>query len=63
LRIDSKRLVVMRRAGTAAVLDEKQDFDMTWAGALAGALLIPAMLAAFPLHGRGLLRKNRTPGT
>jgi hypothetical protein len=47
-------IVVMRRAGTTAVLDEKQDFDMTRSGAITCALLIPAMLTAFLLHGRGL---------
>lgn len=35
-------LVVMRKARTAGVLDEKQSFDMTHAGALTWSLSIPA---------------------
>jgi hypothetical protein len=42
-------LVVIRRAGTGQVLDEKQDADMTRAGAVAWGISIPAMCVAFVL--------------
>jgi hypothetical protein len=42
-------LVVMRRARTGQVLDEKQDLDMTRAGALTWGISIPAMCLAFVL--------------
>ncbi len=42
-------LVVMRRAGTGQVLDEKQDADMTRAGAVTWAISIPAMSLVFVL--------------
>jgi hypothetical protein len=47
-------LVVMRRARSAQVLDEKQDVDMTRAGAVAWGLSIPAMCLAFVLPDAGL---------
>jgi hypothetical protein len=42
-------LVVMRRARTGQVLDEKQDLDMTRAGAVTWGISIPAMCLAFVL--------------
>ena len=47
-------LVVMRRAGSTEVLDEKQDVDMTRAGAVTWAISIPAMCVAFVLPDAGL---------
>jgi hypothetical protein len=46
-------LAVMRKARTAHVLDEKQDANMTKAGALAWGLSVPAMLVAFQLYQAG----------
>jgi len=47
-------LAVMRKARTADVIDEKQSFDMTQAGALTWSLSIPAMGVAFVLYEEGL---------
>jgi hypothetical protein len=47
-------IAVMRKARTSEVVDEKQDSDMTKAGALAWGLSMPAMLLAFILYEAGL---------
>lgn len=47
-------LVVMRKAKSSQVMDEKQDADLTKAGGLAWGLSIPAMLVAFQLSEAGL---------
>lgn len=44
-------LAVMRRAGTGQVLDEKQDADMTRAGAVTWGITIPVMCLAFVVPG------------
>ncbi len=46
-------IIVMRNAGTSEVLDEKQESDLTNASALASALAVPAMGAAFVLQEKG----------
>jgi len=43
-------LLIMRIRKTAAVLDEKQDYNMTKAGAITMAFLIPAMVIMFMLY-------------
>lgn len=48
-------LVIMRRAGTLQVLDEKQDADMTRAAAVTWAVSIPATSLAFVLPDTSLL--------
>jgi hypothetical protein len=48
-------MVVMRRARSCDVLDEKQNADMTSAGAVTWAISIPAMSLAFVLPDEGLL--------
>ncbi len=52
-------LAIMRRAGTGQVLDEKQDADMTRAGALTWAISIPAMCVAFVLPDASLFDAGR----
>jgi hypothetical protein len=47
-------LAVMRKARSSQVMDEKQDADMSKAGALAWGLSIPAMMLAFQLYEAGL---------
>ncbi len=47
-------MVVMRRAGTSDVIDEKQNLDMANAGSLAWAISVPAMAVAWKLSERGL---------
>lgn len=47
--------VVWRRARTPDLLDEKQELDMAYAGALTYAISIPAMNVASVLHEKGLL--------
>jgi hypothetical protein len=46
--------IIVRKARTADILDEKQNFDMERAGSLTWAVSIPAMCAAFVLHEEGL---------
>jgi len=48
-------MVVMRRARSSNVLDEKQNADMTTAGAVTWAISIPAMSLAFVLPDARLL--------
>jgi hypothetical protein len=48
-------LLVMRKAGTGAVLDEKQEMDMVHAGSFTFALSIPSMMVASVLHDKGFL--------
>jgi hypothetical protein len=43
-------LLIMRIRKTAAVLDEKQDYNMTKAGAITMAFSIPAMVIMFMLY-------------
>lgn len=45
----------MRKAGTGAVLDEKQEMDMVHAGSFTFALSIPSMMVASVLHDKGFL--------
>ncbi len=49
-------LIIMRRARTGQVLDEKQDLDMTRAGAVTWGLSIPAMCLAFVLPDAALFQ-------
>ncbi len=49
-------LVIIRRARTAQVLDEKQDLDMTRAGAVTWAFSVPAMCLAFVLPDANLFQ-------
>ncbi len=46
-------MVIMRRAGSTNVVDEKQNLDMTNAGSLAWALSVPVMAVAWILSERG----------
>lgn len=46
--------IVWRKARTTDILDEKQNLDMTQAGALTWAVSIPAMSVAWALHDKGL---------
>jgi hypothetical protein len=48
-------MVVMRRARSSNVLDEKQNADMTMAGAVTWTISIPAMALAFVLPDARLL--------
>ncbi len=52
-------IVVMRRARTTEVLDERQDADLTRAGALTWAFSIPAMLLVYVLPNGTLLDGGR----
>lgn len=47
-------IVVMRRARSLDVLDEKQNLDTANASALTWAISVPAMMVAFVLHDHGL---------
>jgi len=46
--------LVWRKARTSDILDEKQNLDMTYAGALSFAISIPAMSAASVLYDKGM---------